>query len=253
MKFALLIGINYKGIENSELTGCIDDVLRMRDMLITELGYQAKNITVLRDDTEDREFYPTKKNIIHKLREFMSNKADSDELWFHYSGHGSIRRDRSNDEKENIDSVLIPNDFQTNGVILDDDIYSIIKDVNCGLFLLFDCCHSGSICDLPWSVQYIDNQLTKTNINSNQHENTNICAISGSTDKQLSMENYNDLLQKKVGALTNAFLMLLHNNKYNMAIEDLFIEICRYLSYSELEQTPILSCTSEEITYTFES
>jgi len=43
----------------------------------------------------------------------------------------------------------------------------------------------------------------------------------------------------------------LHSNKYNMAIEDLFIEICRYLSYSELEQTPILSCTSEEITYTF--
>ena len=85
----------------------------------------------------------------------------------------------------------------------------------------------------------------------NQHKNPNIYAISGSTDTQLSMENYNEFLQKKVGALTNAFLMLLHNNKYNVDIEELFIEICRYLSYSELEQTPILSCTSEEITYTF--
>ena len=148
--------------------------------------------------------------------------------------------------------MLIPNDFQTNGVILDDDIYSIIKDVNCRLFLLFDCCHSGSICDLPWSVQYVDNKLIKTNINTNQHKNLNIYAISGSTDMQLSMEKYNKFLQKKVGALTNAFLMLLHNNKYNMAIEELFIEICRYLSYSGFEQTPILSCTSDEITYKFQ-
>lgn len=253
MKFALLIGINYKGIEDSELTGCIDDVLRMRDMLIQELGYQEKNIIVLRDDNDNRDLYPTKRNIIRHFEEFVLNKQDDDELWVHYSGHGSIRRDRSNDEKENIDSVLIPNDFQTNGVILDDDIYSIIKDVNCRLFLLFDCCHSGSICDLPWSVQYVDNKLIKTNINTNQHKNPNIYAISGSTDMQLSMEKYNEFLQKKVGALTNAFLMLLHNNKYNVAIEELFIEICRYLSYSGLEQKPILSCTSDEILYKIKS
>ena len=252
MKFALLIGINYKGIEDSELTGCIDDILRMRDMLIQELGYQEKNIIVLRDDNDNRDLYPTKRNMIRHFEEFVLNKQDDDELWVHYSGHGSIRRDRSNDEKENIDSVLIPNDFQTSGVILDDDIYSIIKDVNCRLFLLFDCCHSGSICDLTWSVQYVDNKLIKTNINTNQHKNPNIYAISGSTDMQLSMEKYNEFLQKKVGALTNAFLMLLHNNKYNVAIEELFIEICRYLSYSGLEQKPILSCTSDEITYKFQ-
>ena len=252
MKFALLIGINYKGIDDSELTGCIDDILRMRDMLIQELRYEEKNIIVLRDDTDNRDLYPTKRNILRHFEEFVLNKQDDDELWIHYSGHGSIRRDRSNDEKENIDSVLIPNDFQTNGVILDDDIYSIIKDVNCRLFLLFDCCHSGSICDLPWSVQYVDNKLIKTNINTNQHKNPNIYAISGSTDTQLSMEKYNQFLQKKVGALTNAFLMLLHNNKYNVAIEELFIEICRYLLYSEFEQTPTLSCTSDEITYKFQ-
>ena len=228
MKLALLIGINYKDIEGSELIGCIDDVLRMQEMLIHEMDFEEQNIIVLRDDSDDRNLYPTKKNILRKMEEFISNSNSDDELWFHYSGHGSIRRDRSNDEKDNIDSVLIPNDFQTNGVILDDDIYAIIKGVKGTLFLLFDCCHSGSICDLPWAVQYIDDKITKTNINTNQLENTNIYAISGSTDMQLSMENYNDFLQKKVGALTNAFLMLLHNNKYNVSIEDLFIEIKGY-------------------------
>ena len=252
MKFALLIGINYKGIEDSELTGCIDDVIRMRDMLINELGYQSQNITILRDDTDNRDLYPTRKNIMRKMEEFVTNKTSDDDLWFHYSGHGSLRRDRSNDEKENIDSVVIPNDFQTNGVILDDDIYSIIQNVKGKLFLLFDCCHSGSICDLPWSTQYINDKLKKTNINTNQPENQNIYAISGSSDIQVSMEKYNEFLQKKVGALTNAFLMLLHNNKYNVDIEDLFIEICCYLSYSGLEQTPILSSTTENIIYKFE-
>ena len=153
MKLALLIGINYKDIEGSELVGCIDDVLRMQEMLIHEMDFEEQNIIVLRDDSDDRNLYPTKKNILRKMEEFISNSNSDDELWFHYSGHGSIRRDRSNDEKDNIDSVLIPNDFQTNGVILDDDIYAIIKGVKGTLFLLFDCCHSGSICDLPWSVQ----------------------------------------------------------------------------------------------------
>ena len=47
MKIALLIGINYKGIEGSELTGCIDDIFRMRDMLINEMGFEKENITML--------------------------------------------------------------------------------------------------------------------------------------------------------------------------------------------------------------
>lgn len=249
MKKALLIGINYKNIEGSELSGCIDDVVSMYDMLINEMDFEEKNIILLRDDTENKDLYPSKMNILNKLEEFIYNSNSEDELWFHYSGHGSIRRDISNDEQNNIDSVLIPNDFQTNGVILDDDIYTIIKKVKGRLFLLFDCCHSGSICDLPWSIQYIDNKIIKTNINENELENTNIYAISGSTDTQLSIENYNKFLQKKVGALTNAFLMLLHNNKYHVDIEELFIEICSYLSYSGLKQTPILSCMTENILF----
>jgi len=251
MKFALLIGINYKGINGSELFGCIDDILNMRDMLITEMKFLEDNITILCDDTEERDLFPNRQNILNKLTDFINNKQPDDELWFHYSGHGSIRKDRSNDEKYQLDSVMIPVDYQTNGIILDDEIYAIIKDVNCELFLLLDCCHSGSICDLPWSYSYTDNMIIKENINENIVENSKIYAISGSTDKQLSIEKYDKFLQKKVGALTNAFLMMLNVNKYNIRIEELFIEICKYLSHIGLEQTPILSTSSDEINYTF--
>lgn len=251
MKYALLIGINYKGIDKSELFGCIDDILNMRDMLVNEMKFLEENITILCDDTEDRDLYPNRQNILNKLTDFINNKQPGDELWFHYSGHGSIRTDRSGDEKYKIDSVVIPVDFQTNGVILDDEIYKIIKDVKCELFLLFDCCHSGSICDLPWSYSYADNMIIKENINENFVDNSKIYMISGSTDMQVSMEKYNFFLQKKVGALTNAFLMTLNANKYDIGIEELFIEICKYLSHIGLEQTPILSTTSGENEYIF--
>jgi len=251
MRFALLIGINYKEIEESELFGCIDDILSMRDMLVNEMKFKEENITILTDDTEDRDLYPKRQNILNKLTEFVTNKQSDDELWFHYSGHGTIRKDRSGDEKYNLDSVMIPVDYQTNGIILDDEIYAIIKNVNCKLFLLFDCCHSGSICDLPWSYSYTDNRIIKENINQNFIENSNIYAISGCTDNQVSIEKYDKFLQKKVGALTNAFLMMLNLNKYNIDMEELFIEICKYLSHIGLAQTPLLSTSNDEIKYRF--
>jgi metacaspase-1 len=253
MKFALLIGINYKEIEESELFGCIDDILSMRDMLVNEMKFKEENITILTDDNEDCDLYPNRQNILNKLTAFVTNKQSDDELWFHYSGHGTIRKDGSGDEKYNLDSVMIPVDYQTNGIILDDEIYAIIKDVNCELFLLFDCCHSGSICDLPWSYSYTDNMIIKENINKNLVENSNIYAISGCTDNQVSIEKYDKFLQKKVGALTNTFLMMLNLNKYNIDIKELFIEICKYLSHIGLAQTPLLSTSNDEIKYIFTS
>ena len=223
----------------------------MRDMLINEMGFATENITMLHEDVNDNDFIPTNDNILHHLNEFINNSKETDELWFHYSGHGSVRRDRSNDELTNIDSVMIPYDFQTKGVILDDEIYAIIKNVKCNLFLLLDCCHSGSICDLPWSYSYTDNRIIKENINQNFIENSNIYAISGCTDNQVSIEKYDKFLQKKVGALTNAFLMMLNLNKYNIDMEELFIEICKYLSHIGLAQTPLLSTSNDEIKYRF--
>ena len=147
---------------------------------------------------------------------------------------------------------MIPYDFQTKGVILDDEIYAIIKNVKCNLFLLLDCCHSGSICDLPWSYHYANDSKDLSLININNNEiNKNIYAISGSEDTQLSMEKYNVFLQKKVGVLTNTFLMLLHYYNYNVNIKDLFIEICEYLKYNEFVQNPVLSTSNNKIDYCF--
>ena len=63
MKYALLIGINYRG-SPSELNGCINDVLKIKDELINKFGYESQNITLLTEDTVQK---PTAQAIIDHI------------------------------------------------------------------------------------------------------------------------------------------------------------------------------------------
>lgn len=49
-----------------------------------------------------------------------------DSLLFHYSGHGSRQRNFSGDEVDGYDETLCPLDFETQGMIVDDEINATI-------------------------------------------------------------------------------------------------------------------------------
>ena len=78
-KRALLIGINYFNMPDYRLSGCIDDICSMRNMLIDAYGYDKSNIIMLRDDTENRDLMPTYENIMRELNDIVS--TNSDEIW----------------------------------------------------------------------------------------------------------------------------------------------------------------------------
>lgn len=68
-------------------------------------------------------------------------------------GHGGQQPDEDGDEEDGLDETLIPLDFAENGHIIDDDILKILvkpmrKDVHCTVIM--DCCHSGTVLDLPY-------------------------------------------------------------------------------------------------------
>jgi metacaspase-1 len=72
----------------------------------------------------------------------------------HYSGHGTQIPDDDGDEADGMDEALCPVDYQTEGMIRDDDIYRELVatlPAGCRLTVLMDCCHSGTILDLPYS------------------------------------------------------------------------------------------------------
>lgn len=65
----------------------------------------------------------------------------------HFSGHGSQVHDTSGDEPDQLDECYCPWDVSLNGPLRDDELYRLFQQRNDGvrLYLIADCCHSGSL------------------------------------------------------------------------------------------------------------
>lgn len=231
MKRALLMGLNYTGTPY-ELKGCINDVNNIKSLLLKN-NYTESNITVLTDNLPAKS--PTRASIMNEL--FKLTTLPSSELFIYYSGHGSIVRDTNNDEKSGMDSVIIPSDFETNGVILDDYLLVLISKFKCKTTLLFDSCNSGTVCDLPYSLTYTRGRLIQDSTRRIARiPNPYIYMISGCKDNQESMDSYAD--GGYCGAFTNAFLKSIDPKK---SIVDIYVDTCKKMSEA---QTPVLSTSA---------
>jgi hypothetical protein len=158
MRRALLIGINYVGTP-CQLNGCINDINNVGSYLFNTRKYNS--FLVLTDYTRIK---PTKANILQAFNVFFTNVRSGDELWFHYSGHGSLMRDTNRDEESGFDSCICPLDYERAGFISDDVIRQMLaqrvpKGVK--LYIVLDACHSGTGCDLRY--KYDDNSYLTNN------------------------------------------------------------------------------------------
>jgi len=252
MKRALLIGINYYSNPQIQLNGCIDDVNNVRSVLIDAYDYDLANIITLRDDELRGQYQPTRDNIIKNLNQLVSQSASLEEIWIHYSGHGSQIQDINGDEKSGVDSILVPCDYQQRGFIIDDELLNIIKNIKCRAILAFDSCHSGTVCDLPWSFNYTNNNNYSIIKNNNVViQNKNIYMFSGCKDNQTSDDAYSNEGQQAVGAFTNAMIAALRMNRHNVNCMLLYRDICNYLITNGFTQTPVFSSSSQTPNYTF--
>ena len=155
---SLLVGINYAGHSSGVLSGCVNDVISMKNYICSE-GFMEDegSMRILVDEPSD-EFaiatdHPSKGNLMDSIRWLVADAQPGDVLFFHYSGHGGQQRDTTGDEEDGMDETLIPEDYQSAGVITDDDLFrDLIVSIPVGVRLVcvMDCCHSGSILDLPF-------------------------------------------------------------------------------------------------------
>jgi hypothetical protein len=253
VKKAVLVGINYYSTSSARLNGCINDILNMKKTLINNYGYKESDIIVLRDDINNASTAPTASNIWRNLCTLIANSASCEEIWFHYSGHGAQIRDTSGDEKSGRDSVIVPSDFMSVGVIPDDYIYSAVKNSRAGkTMFLFDSCNSGTVCDLIWSFEYMGGtSFQRTKNNNLAISNPNIFMISGCKDVQTAADIYDTEDKQFEGAFTNEFLRALSYYKYNGSIFDIYKKTCTNLSAAGYSQKPILSTTTATPAYSF--
>jgi Metal-dependent hydrolases of the beta-lactamase superfamily II len=152
-KRAVLIGINYVG-QDGELSGCHNDVLNMKEYLMDVHNFEEENMTVLLDDGVHED--PTKDNILNAYRKLVLESEPGDCVYCHYSGHGAKVRDDNNDEADGYDETLVPLDYGNSGMIRDDDLLkTLVIPMKKGVFVtsIMDCCHSGTVLDLPYTFK----------------------------------------------------------------------------------------------------
>ena len=240
-KRALLIGINYLTSPTVRLNGCLNDVVNIENMLMDAYGYKQSNIIVLRDD--DPSHMPTRNNILLALQNIVAVSAANDEIWVHYSGHGTQSIDKNGDEPDGLDEAIVPVDYLTAGMISDDILYDFVKNVKCRAFFGFDSCHSGTICDLQYNINYISGTFTKTTVSSKVIPNPNIVVMGGCRDAQTSADSYDTAEFEAGGAFTISLLDCLRKNNHTVELMKLYNDICFELISAKYAQIPVLSTT----------
>lgn len=146
---AVLVGINdYSAAKPHQrdlpnLSGAVNDVEEMQQLLLERHGFAARDIVTLTDRQA------TRKAILSALqRHLLLPAAKDDVLLFYFAGHGSQVRNSRSDEPDLLDESLVPADSSA-GVrdIRDKELrplFNRILDRGARLTVMLDNCHSGS-------------------------------------------------------------------------------------------------------------
>lgn len=244
-KFALLVGIDYKYTEN-ELNGCIND----SKAIIEKLNTWGFNQVVALNDisgTPDEQM-PFMNNILREIDAIVEKAnavppTENADIFFHYSGHGSYQKDVDGDEADGYDEVMCALDGNISDDILHDRFLAKLNS-NVRVFMFTDCCHSGTIMDLAYTMNangYVMETGSKNDVKAK------VIMISGCRDDQTSADAYFENLSQYRGAATTAFLNTLKKfNDSGYADNEIDIGNFRYyihdfLQEGQFTQKPVIS------------
>ena len=244
----MLIGIDYEGTQN-QLSNCIHDVEHVLEKLLSpKMGVRESDVIYMTDH-QSGDLYPTGKNIRKQFQRFASRLNYARDGYFHYSGHGTYMRDDDGDESDRRDEALCPVDCDYNGMIRDDELFDdficeLSDDVK--LVMTTDCCHSGTIMDLPyrWAKNgtYVLQQkkMSKKDLDAL----ADVIMISGCKDSQTSADGgFMKDDTKGSGAMTAAYLETLKYYDFNLTYRQLIDKMHDLLVYHGYRQRPVLSST----------
>ena len=242
---AVLFGINYDTCKSGQLRGCVNDVDHMAEYLKRTLPITVECYTDKHGPAP-----VTRQSIVEKLYDVVIRSWNDrlDYVWLHYSGHGSYMRDYNGDEKDGKDECLVPVDYEENGCISDDYIAYILRYMNpqTKVILIFDCCHSATIADLPYSWEgpnYVQRENRWARIRAP------VLSISGCMDHQTSADAWNVSGNREYsGAMTSCLLKCLQKkNEEGVALcDDVFAlidELRDELRKGKFTQIPVLCST----------
>ena len=147
-KWALLIGINdYEDEDIRDLKYAVNDVKEFYDLLTDpERGaFSKNNVILLTSDANEREYRPTKVNIMLALDALARKAKQEDTVIISYSGHGFEEKNGRYRKK-----YLLPIETDLRFIeayaIDNEDFVDKIKKINANRVIVFlDSCHAGGI------------------------------------------------------------------------------------------------------------
>lgn len=154
-KQAVVIAIDYKG-SPIQLTGCEVDGSRMTAFFQSQ-GYEVKVLSATAAKGQGG-VVPTRVNVLAAITNLAKTPGLTHAAIF-YAGHGTQLPSTDNSETDGCDECLVCESSRgptavpgRADLIVDGEILAILRErfasLPVELFLMFDACHSGTICDL---------------------------------------------------------------------------------------------------------
>jgi len=241
---ALMIGSKYSETE-VPLYGCINDLNNINKFLKTR---EFTNIIMVSDDEPIKK--PTKQIITDELTDFLkkSNETKNEILYIHFSGHGIQRYTTNLDELDAMNELICTyEDDKTMSHISDNVLNKLIVDnlaADATLYIVFDCCHSGTMLDLKYTYHdTLQGWLQSDIIKDTDKKCGHVIMLSGCCDPQTSSDaQFTDEKMKTSyqGALTFAMLHAINMVK-ETEIGKIYHKTLAYLYQNDFEQYPQLS------------
>jgi hypothetical protein len=246
---AVFVGINYTG-SSAPLTGCVNDAKLAFDTMRRIGGLRdAPRESYIMLTEEPGQLAPTRRNILRAMRWLVKGAKPGEVLWWHLSGHGLQVADTTGDEADGMDEAIAPIDYETAGVITDDDINDILVDSipeGVVLYVVFDCCHSSSLCD----TRFFYDATTRTlGINDEvpRVKGGQVIMLSGCKSDQTSADlppgfSKKKALDKSIGALSSTLYPMLASKP---SWGDLIERTRKSLKKAALTQIPQLEASQD--------
>jgi hypothetical protein len=227
------IGCNYPNSRYT-LRGCVNDAVDFSTTMVNlcdQTGIFVKLFLCL--DTGGSRT-PTKNFILSILRQVISecNNGTYSGFIFYFAGHGFQIPDTSGDERDRQDESILGADGY---VVRDDEFFQQLTRLNKDkeALFVFDCCHSGSMLDLP-----------RVPIGGGQSPGgpknlpSSVICVSSCGDKQEAIEKGGR------GLFTSSFSALLRKRGLQSRLYPILDNINRYLRSQRTSMTITVSCTN---------
>ncbi|KAH9068303.1 caspase domain-containing protein [Lactarius deliciosus] len=252
-KKAVIVGINYSTYPDHRfrLRWAVDDAWVMARFLHESFDFEWSNMQILTDDQPGN--LPTKANIRAAMRWLVKGAQPDDTLFFYFSGHATQVKDTNGDEPDGYDECICAVDYTgdpqfpisptTPGIIVDDDINRIMVQPlprGCRLTAVLDCCHSGTLLDLPF-IYDSHGRLKPSDNPSTVEEKSSpaeVVSLSACKDSENAYE-----VPAEGGALrrASAFIEYMASSGNRRTCLDIIRSLRAYMNANGVRQRPQLS------------